>query len=50
MDPEAGAGWAVMKGGELHGMIGFNDGDDSEFMAKKSKKRKKRGTEGHTDS
>jgi hypothetical protein len=45
MDAEAGGGWAVLKGDELHGMIGFNDGDDSEFVAKKANasNRKKRG-------
>ena len=36
MDPEAGAGWAVLKDDELHGMIGFHDGDESGFVAKKA--------------
>jgi hypothetical protein len=40
VDPEAGAGWAVLKGNELHGMIGFHDGDDSGFVAKRSQKRR----------
>ena len=35
MDPAQGQGWAVVKGDELHGMIFFHDGDDSEFVAKK---------------
>jgi hypothetical protein len=33
MEPVQGRGWAVMKGTELHGMIFFHQGDDSEFMA-----------------
>ncbi len=35
MDPAQGRGWAVVKGEELHGMIFFHGGDDSEFVAKK---------------
>ena len=35
-DPAQGRGWAVMKGDELHGMIFFHEGDDSEFVAKKA--------------
>jgi hypothetical protein len=44
MDPAQGRGWALVEGDELHGMIFFHGGDDSEFMAKKVKgpKRKKR--------
>jgi hypothetical protein len=34
MDPAQGRGWAVVKGDELHGMIFFHGGDDSEFVAK----------------
>ena len=34
MDPAQGQGWAVVKGDELHGMIFFHGGDDSEFVAK----------------
>jgi hypothetical protein len=34
MDPAQGRGWAVRKGDELHGMIFFHSGDDSEFVAK----------------
>jgi len=35
MDAAQGRGWAVVKGDELHGMIFFHGGDDSEFVAKK---------------
>jgi len=35
MDPAQGRGWAVVKGDELHGMIFFHGGDDSEFVATK---------------
>jgi len=38
MDPAQGRGWAVWKGGELHGMIFFHGGDDSTFVAKKKSK------------
>jgi hypothetical protein len=34
MDPSQGRGWAMLKGDELHGMIFFHGGDDSEFVAK----------------
>lgn len=34
MDAAQGRGWAVLKDGELHGMIFFHGGDDSEFVAK----------------
>lgn len=40
MDPESGAGWAVLKGEELHGMIGFDDGDESGFVATRAKDKK----------
>ena len=42
MDPAQGRGWAVLKGEELHGMIFFHGGDDSEIVAtrKKATKRK----------
>jgi hypothetical protein len=33
-DPAHGRGWATIKSGELHGMIFFHEGDDSEFVAK----------------
>ena len=35
MDAAQGRGWAVIKNGELHGMIFFHGGDDSGFVAKK---------------
>ena len=35
MNPAQGRGWAIVKGDELHGMIFFHNGDDSEFVAKK---------------
>jgi hypothetical protein len=41
MDPAQGRGWAVLKGGELHGMIFFHGGDDSEFVAKRAKSQKR---------
>ena len=40
MDPAQGRGWAVVKGDELHGMIFFHEGDDSEFVAKKATETK----------
>jgi hypothetical protein len=48
MDPAHGCGWAVVKGDELHGMIFFHEGDESEFVARragapKGGGRKKRG-------
>ena len=36
-DPAQGRGWAVVKDDELHGMVFFHEGDDSEFVAKKKK-------------
>ena len=41
MDAAQGRGWAVMKGDELHGMVFFHGGDDSEFVARKAESRKK---------
>ena len=40
MDPTQGRGWAVVKGNDLHGMIFFHGGDDSEFVAKNVKEKK----------
>ncbi len=37
MDAAQGRGWAVVKDDELHGMIFFHGGDESEFVAKKTK-------------
>ncbi len=42
MDPAQGRGWAVVRGDELHGMLFFHGGDDSEFVAKKKGQRPKR--------
>ncbi len=36
MDPAQGRGWAVIKGSELHGMLFFHNGDDSEFVASRN--------------
>lgn len=33
MDPAQGRGWAVIKDGELHGVIAFHQGDESGFVA-----------------
>jgi hypothetical protein len=44
MDAAQGRGWAVLKGDELHGMVFFHGGDDSEFVGKRvgaSKKAKR---------
>jgi hypothetical protein len=35
MDPASGRGWAVLDGNEIHGVIAFHHGDESEFVAKK---------------
>ena len=35
MDAAQGRGWAVMRGEELHGMVFFHGGDDSEFVAER---------------
>lgn len=35
MDPAQGRGWAVLKGGELHGLIAFHRGDESAFVAER---------------
>jgi hypothetical protein len=45
MDPVRGSGWAVPKGDELHGVIAFDDDDESGFVAKRAdggKKAKKK--------
>ena len=43
MDSTQGRGSAVLKGDELHGMIFFHGGDDSEFVAEeKGGKKTKR--------
>jgi hypothetical protein len=40
MDAAQGRGWAVLRGDELHGMIFFHGGDDSEFVARRAKSPK----------
>ena len=40
MDAAQGRGWAVLNGDELHGMIFFHGGDDSEFVAKRAEGKK----------
>ena len=40
IDTAQGRGWAVAKGDELHGMIFFHGGDDSEFVAKRATQKK----------
>jgi hypothetical protein len=42
MDPAQGRGWAVVRGSELHGMIFFHQGDDSEFVAQRAEEPKPR--------
>ena len=41
MDPAHGRGWAVVQGDELHGMIVFHGGDNSEFVARRAKAAKR---------
>ncbi len=31
-----GRGWAVLKGDELHGMLFFHQGDESDFVARRA--------------
>ena len=40
MDAAQGRGWAVLKNDELHGMIFFHEGDDSEFVATRATEKK----------
>jgi hypothetical protein len=35
MDEASGRGWAVLRGGELHGLLAFHQGDESDFVAKR---------------
>jgi len=39
-DAAEGRGWAVLKGDDLHGMIFFHEGDESEFVARKKQPKK----------
>ena len=42
MDPAKGRGWAVIDGSEIHGLLAFHQGDESEFVAiRKDKARSK---------
>ncbi len=41
MEAAQGRGWAVVKGDELHGMIIFHFGDDSDFVARRVGKKKR---------
>ena len=36
MDDGNGRGWAVLRGDELHGMLYFHQGDESDFVARKA--------------
>jgi hypothetical protein len=40
MDPAQGRGWAKVSDDELHGMIFFHGGDDSEFVATRAREKK----------
>ena len=40
MDAARGRGWAVLKGGELRGMIFFHQGDESDFVAERAEGKK----------
>jgi hypothetical protein len=40
-EPAKGHSWESVKGGELHGVIFFHCGDESEFSARKTYNRKK---------
>ncbi len=41
--PLTGRGWAVLRGDELRGMIFIHQGDDSEFVATRAKKKSSKG-------
>lgn len=38
--PMDGIGWAILEGDELRGMICIDQGDDSEFVAKRAEGKK----------
>jgi hypothetical protein len=44
MDECSGRGWAILEGDELHGMIFFHGGDNSDFVATRPKAQKRRKT------
>jgi hypothetical protein len=41
MEPAHGRGWAVIKGENLHGMIFFHGGAESDFVAKRTRNSRK---------
>jgi hypothetical protein len=41
MDMTHGQGWVTVQDDELHGMIFFHEGDDSDFVAKKKRRRER---------
>jgi hypothetical protein len=41
MDPCTGRGWAILEEDELHGMIFFHQGDESDFVARRAKAQKR---------
>jgi hypothetical protein len=41
MDSCTGRGWAVLEGGELHGMFFFHQGDESGFVARRAPKQRR---------
>ena len=41
--PLTGRGWAVLQGGELHGMIFIHQGEDSGFVAKRAQEKSPKG-------
>jgi hypothetical protein len=40
--PQTGRGWAILHGDELSGMFFSHMGDESDFVARRSKKKKKK--------
>ena len=36
MDEVNGRGWAVLEGDQLHGMLFFHQGDESDFVAERA--------------
>ena len=50
MDPASGRGWAVLDGDEIHGVIAFHQGDESEFVAKKKVQPRPTSERGSGDS
>jgi hypothetical protein len=44
MDPASGRGWAVIDGDEIYVVIAIHLGDESKFVAKRVRARKKTAT------